>query len=137
MEYILDTHLAFWSLYDKNKLPNKIVEIIEDDRNDIYISAISIWEIAIKHLKSPKIMPISGTVFYQDCLANNYLILPFLAKDIIDYENLSVKEGAYVNKDPYDRMIVATARHENYLLCTCDKRIKYYDDSRIIYINRN
>lgn len=132
MDYLLDTHIVYWSLYDKERLPKDIVEIIEDERNNIYISSISIWEISLKHLKNPRTMVVSGTEFYQDCLDNNYLILPFLAKDIIDYESIKVKEGKTVNKDPFDRMIIAIARHQNCMLCTCDKRMNYYDDSRIL-----
>lgn len=137
MEYILDTHLAFWSLYESNNVPKKVKEIIEDDRNEIYISAVSIWEIATKHLINPKVMPISGTEFYHDCLNNDYLILPMLAKDVVDYENIEIKDGLYVNKDPFDRMIIALSKHQNFLLCTCDKRMQYYDDSHIMYFERS
>ena len=132
MKYLLDTHFVLWSLYKTEKLPNELIEIINNENNDIYVSTASIWEIATKHLKNPKAMPISGIDFYQDCLENNYYILPILAKDIVDYEELKINEGQFVNKDPFDRMLVAQARHQKYLFCTCDHCMKHYDYSHII-----
>ena len=49
MRVLLDTHIILWALENNSKLPKKAREIIEDERNQIYYSTASVWEIAIKH----------------------------------------------------------------------------------------
>ena len=48
MKYLLDTHTFIWSILDSSKLSDRVKEIIEDSNNEIYVSGISFWEIAIK-----------------------------------------------------------------------------------------
>lgn len=137
MDYLLDTHLVYWSLYKKEKLPKEIVDIVEDERNNIYMSAMSVWEISTNHIRNPKVTTVSGTNFFNDCVSNNFLIVPLLAKEIVDYEEIQVKKRKPFRKDPYDRMLVAQARHLNYMFCTCDKAMECYDDPHILMFERN
>lgn len=134
MNVILDTHYAMWSLNNSKLLSQKVIDIIEDNENDIYVSAASIWEISNKHLKKPESMPVSGEEFYHQCLENDYWILPVQAKIIPDYENLKLEKGTYVNKDPFDRILVAQAKHYKYMLLTHDHCMKYYDEPYILYM---
>ena len=62
MKYLLDTHILFWSMNDEEKLPEDVLALINDQRNEIYFSSASVWEIVIKHRKNPQIMPVSGHV---------------------------------------------------------------------------
>lgn len=48
MKYLLDTHTFIWSILDSSKLSDRVKETIEDSNNEIYVSGISFWEIAIK-----------------------------------------------------------------------------------------
>lgn len=48
MRLLLDTHLLLWAAASSERLPRDARELLEDDRNDVYYSAASIWEIAIK-----------------------------------------------------------------------------------------
>jgi PIN domain nuclease of toxin-antitoxin system len=50
-KYLLDTHTLIWSIVDKNKLSEQVLKIVQDGNNQLFISAISFWEIAIKHGK--------------------------------------------------------------------------------------
>ena len=49
MKLLLDTHVILWALEDSSRLPIHIRDMIIDERNEIYVSTISLWEIAIKH----------------------------------------------------------------------------------------
>lgn len=126
MNLILDTHYAFWSIFNSKKISKEVRSLIEDKNNDIYVSAISIWEISIKHLKNPKAMEVSGERFYKECLNNGFYILPLQAKTICDYERLVLKDDSYINNDPFDRMLVAQAKYYQYTLVTHDHCMKYY-----------
>ena len=48
MKYILDTHAIIWLLENSPKMTSKIKYIIKQQENSIYISSVSLWEIAIK-----------------------------------------------------------------------------------------
>ncbi|MCL2772540.1 MAG: PIN domain-containing protein [Oscillospiraceae bacterium] len=48
MKYLLDTHAIIWYVENSPKLPPKTKEIIKLSENNIYLSSISLWEIAIK-----------------------------------------------------------------------------------------
>jgi PIN domain nuclease of toxin-antitoxin system len=47
--YLLDTHVVLWLLFDVDKIPNSTLDKIKNLDNEIYISAASFWEISIKH----------------------------------------------------------------------------------------
>ena len=48
MKYLLDTHTFIWSVMDSSKLSESVKEIIQNPDNEIFVSGISFWEIAIK-----------------------------------------------------------------------------------------
>ncbi len=60
MRILLDTHILLWALSNDAKLPEKARELIEDEGNEIYYSMISLWEVEIKHLAHPDMMPVSA-----------------------------------------------------------------------------
>ena len=49
MKYLIDTHVLLWAIMESYKLPEKILKLLEDESNTIFVSPISYWEIAIKH----------------------------------------------------------------------------------------
>ena len=48
MKYLLDTQVVIWALDDDPRLPQAILDIIEDSQNTIFVTMVSLWEIAIK-----------------------------------------------------------------------------------------
>ena len=48
MKYLIDTHILIWLAVSPEKVPKNILEIIENPLNDISVSTVSLWEIAIK-----------------------------------------------------------------------------------------
>jgi PIN domain nuclease of toxin-antitoxin system len=52
MNLLLDTHIALWAVTDDARLPTKARDLIVDPDNDVWVSAASVWEIAIKHAKT-------------------------------------------------------------------------------------
>ena len=50
MKYLLDTHVILWlANMDNSKLSSKAMEVIKDQDNQLFISIVSLWEIALKH----------------------------------------------------------------------------------------
>ena len=51
MEFLFDTHLLLWIIEGSDKLPNKVKDILENPKNEIFYSIASMWEVAIKYGK--------------------------------------------------------------------------------------
>lgn len=132
MDYILDTHVIIWALEDDDRLSDSVRDIILDNNNNIYFSALSIMEVSIKHHKNPKIMKWSGQQLYEYCLEAGYYTMPFKPKHAFHLENLKVKDKKTVNQDPFDRGLIAQAKAEGMYLISFDKLMHYYDESCIL-----
>ena len=48
MRILLDTQIAIWALTDTKRLSERARTLIGDEANDVFVSAVSVWEIAIK-----------------------------------------------------------------------------------------
>ena len=60
MNLLLDTHIALWAITDSPKLTAQARELIESPRAAVWVSAATVWEIAIKHGLGRGDMPVSG-----------------------------------------------------------------------------
>ncbi|MBQ1197393.1 MAG: hypothetical protein IIX47_02170 [Spirochaetaceae bacterium] len=61
MDILLDTHILLWSINDDPRLTEKAKNLIFSKDNTLYYSIISMWEVAIKHMKNQAAL---GTVYY-------------------------------------------------------------------------
>ena len=131
MDYILDTHIAIWAIEGNEKLSEEAIDIISNEENNIFFSALSVMEIGIKHKKNPEKMIRSGKDFYEKCLDAGYFTLPMKPKHAIFMDNLKLKEEAVVNGDPFDRGLIAQAKQEKMILLSHDRLLGYYDEDCI------
>ena len=67
MKYLLDSHILTWALFADEKLPGEAYAIVNDPKNEIYYSAASVWEVGIKHSKSPEKIPVSSQLLTEGC----------------------------------------------------------------------
>ena len=121
---ILDTHIIIWYIEGIN-LDKEQVKLIDDAQknNELYVSAISIWEIALLASKGK----ITFSVNINEWI-NNLLKIPGL--NLIDLSIAILIESCNLanlqHKDPADRMIIASTRNLNAQLMTVDKKITEY-----------
>ena len=94
MRVLLDTHIILWALENNSKLPKKAREIIEDERNQIYYSTASVWEIAIKHMARPDKMLINGRAFSEKCMDSGFEMLPVYDRHVYGLETLTRPDNA-------------------------------------------
>ena len=77
MKYLLDSHILIWALFADEKLPGEAYAIVNDPKNEIYYSAASVWEVGIKHSKSPeKILFRSTVCITRQCAGWRLALLP-------------------------------------------------------------
>ena len=129
MKYLLDTHIILWALLDDKSLDKKVKEIILDNNNEIYYSTVSTWEVEIKHLKD-KNFRLSGEQLAFLCDQNNLLNISINNKHVNYLKEIENK----INKDPFDRMLLAQAKSENMVLITHDKKFRNYDNNHLLIV---
>jgi PIN domain nuclease of toxin-antitoxin system len=115
---LLDTHVFLWWDSQDKALNADTRALIADPANQVFISAASIWEIAIK--RRLKKLDFRGSAVAA-IGANGFHELPILP---IDAENAGAL--AWQHNDPFDRMLVAQARRLTFTLATADAAIRTY-----------
>jgi len=123
MKYLLDTHAFLWYFEDSEKLSEKAADIIEDTMVQKYVSIASLWEFSIKY-SIDKLKFDGGLTHLWDMISQNrFIILPITQ---LHLENV-VAELPFYHRDPFDRLIIATAKAENITILTVDENIQKYD----------
>lgn len=126
MNLLLDTHVALWAITDSPKLPQKAREMIESPRSSVWISAATVWEIAIKHSLGRGDMPVSSQDALRYFRESGYRFLPVEPEHAAAVEDLAVHHA-----DPFDRILVAQALTEPMRLITHDPVVARYSDTII------
>jgi PIN domain nuclease of toxin-antitoxin system len=126
MRLLLDTHVALWAVTDSPRLSATGRKLIDDRSNEIFISAATLWEIAIKHALPKRgrgAMPISAETARKYFQRSGYASLAMTAEHACEIEQLPNRHA-----DPFDRMLISQARIEPMRLLTHDKRLLEYGE---------
>ena len=126
MRLLLDTHVALWAIADDPRLKNTARALIADASNTVVVSAVSVWEIAIKHALGKGDMPVSAAEALAYFKAAGFLLLDVTAEHAAQVEQLPP-----IHADPFDRLIVAQAFCEPLRLMTHDAVVARYSDAII------
>jgi len=118
VKLLLDTHAFLWWLADDRKLHRKAREAIEVPENPVFVSAATIWEIAIKIALGK--LEFEGDPVEEIAL-NGFLELPMSARHAREAGRLPRHHD-----DPFDRMLIAQARLETKVLVTRDAAFDAY-----------
>ncbi len=134
MNLLLDTHILIWALNEDPRLPEKAREMILDQNNAVYYSAVSTWEISIKHANHPDNVKFTGKELAKFCEEAGFLPIEMRDKHVFALETITRAEGAPVHHDPFDRMLIAQAKAENLSFLTHDALLPYYNERCIIAV---
>ena len=124
MTYLLDTHTFIWTVLDISKLPDGILETIENPGNVIYVSSLSFWEISIK-TRLGKMDFRYIDIRHLPNIASQY---GFSVLEASPYDMICESELAYFkeHKDPFDRMLASLAIRHNLILLSKDRQFERY-----------
>ncbi len=115
---ILDSHVALWAIQDRGQLRTETLQAIDDSGNRIFVSAASIWELAIKRVSGKLQCPENFAELVERA---GYIELP------ITFRHAELAAGLPLfHRDPFDRMLVAQAQAEGLTLVTDDALIARY-----------
>lgn len=120
MKLLLDTHLLLWAASGSGLSPAAIV-LIDHPENDLFFSAASIWEVAIKtSLRRPD-FDLDAGVFRRALLESGYEEIA-----ITGAHAAAVATLPDLHRDPFDRILVAQAAVEGVTLLTVDQAVLAY-----------
>lgn len=123
MKYLLDTHIVLWSLFEPDRLAEKQKTAILDMQNDIFVSAISFWEISLKYaLKKLSLGKTKPEKIPEYVKKSGFKISNLNIDLLATFHNLPV----IAHKDPFDRMLIWEAINRGYTMITKDKSFSEY-----------
>ncbi len=124
MNILLDTHLLVWTATRPERLSARARSYLEDPRNLLFFSAVSIWEIGIKRRLERLDFQLDPERLRNQLLANGYNEIDFTS-----LHGLAVQALPLLHRDPFDRALIAQARCENLVLMTADRDITLYQEA--------
>jgi len=121
MKYLLDTHAILWVAENSPLLTEKVRTIILDKSTEKYVSIVSAWEVAIK-LGTHKLNLDGGLQEFFRMIDENGFFVLSLEREYLQL----ISDLPLHHKDPFDRLLVATAMTEDMTLVTIDENLYKY-----------
>ena len=123
MRILLDTHVFLWSCLEPEKISDSARGLLEDRANELLLSAVSSWEIAVKVASEKLVLPAPPARYVPSRLAAMGLTpLPVEHGHV-----LRVSQLPSHHDDPVDRVLVAQSQLEDAILATGDPQFLPYD----------
>jgi PIN domain nuclease of toxin-antitoxin system len=126
VRHLLDTHAFLWIAQDDPRLDANVRALFADVGNEIFLSAASVWEMAIKAslgkltLAAPLARLVAGGV------ERGIRLLGVACDHIYQVEHLP-----FHHRDPFDRLLAAQASHEGMRLVSRDPKLDAYPATRV------
>lgn len=124
MNILIDTQILIWSFDVSSPLSKQYKALLEDTTNRIYVSQVSLMELAIKKNinKLPNFVP-DIRVIAEQLVSNGFDLLKLTDEHIFSYQHLPLFQE---HRDPFDRFLIAIAKQENFSIMTTDEKFRLY-----------
>jgi PIN domain nuclease of toxin-antitoxin system len=123
---MLDTHVLLWTIGNSDKLSQPIVEQISDRNNNVFVSAISLWEIVLKQSIGKLELNFAIEDIPKYCQQMGFYLIPLKPLEVLGFLKLPPKKN---HKDPFDRMLIYQSIANEYVLVSKDKKMDEYKDN--------
>lgn len=121
MTLLVDTHLLLWAAGQPQKLSRPARRLLDDPDERLWFSAVSLWEVAIKHALGREDFRVEPNRLRRGLLDNGWRELTISSEHAVATLDLPP-----LHKDPFDRMLLAQARVEGLGLVTSDELVGRY-----------
>ena len=121
MKFLLDTHLLLWAAGQPERLSKLARDLIENPDNDLYFSAASIWEIAIKSGLGREDFKADSRMVRRGLIDNGYREVSISSEHAAGIQTLPL-----FHKDPFDRLLISQSLSEGMPLLTVDPVLSQY-----------
>ena len=134
MNILLDTHIAIWAISNHKNLAAKARDMISDPDNTIYFSSVSVWEVLLKADSPKNNLNLTPEDFVGYCEESGYYQLNMKSKHVLTAATLDMSKVDKEHRDPFDRLLLAQAKAENFSFLTHDYRLSMYNESCVIKV---
>ena len=119
MRLLLDTHIWLWSLCEPHRLSSEVQKVLADTNNEVFLSAVSLWEMAIQ-VEKKRIRMKEGLAAWFLRTSQELVLqeVPLTWKAVLELPFVLPS-----HKDPADRLLVATAIAHDMVLVTADEQL--------------
>jgi PIN domain nuclease of toxin-antitoxin system len=124
LRVLLDTHLLLWTVASSRRLPKAARSIILDAANELFYSAASVWEVAIKSALRRADFKADPAALVRALAQSGFSELPVTAAHAT-----RVAAMRAIHRDPFDRLLVAQSLAEPMTLLTNDAALVRYGPS--------
>ena len=121
MKLLLDRDLLVWVSSTSERLSSAARSLIRNSDNDLFFSAASVWELAIKQGSKKYHVNVDAALLRRGLLDNGYAELPVSSEHAV-----AIRTLPNFHKDPFDRILVAQATIEGITLLTADPIVARY-----------
>jgi PIN domain nuclease of toxin-antitoxin system len=127
MRILLDTHIFLWFISGDTQLSTDVRDAIREPDNEIYLSAVSVWEAIVKYQLGKLPLPERPEIYLPK------------QRDLHQIAGLSLDENSVVklaelpplHRDPFDKMLICQALHNGLTIATVDAAVRAYPVSVI------
>jgi len=131
MKLLLDTHTLLWSIGKTNELSEKVIQEIKNADNEIFVSAVSLWEIALKYSIGKLHVSFNVNKIPEYCRKMRFTLIPLEPVEALSSLQLPQKDS---HKDPFDRMLILQCIKNEYVFVSKDAQAELYADEGLIYL---
>jgi PIN domain nuclease of toxin-antitoxin system len=122
MKLLLDTHVLLWWHSEPSRLSETAHDAISDLDNEIFLSVVNGWEVQIKaQLGRLTLSKPLRVILEQEQARNDFRLLPVTIAHVLALDLFPLH-----HRDPFDRLLVAQAHHEEMTLVTHDPQLSAY-----------
>jgi PIN domain nuclease of toxin-antitoxin system len=128
VKYLLDTNVFLWGAGTPDKLNKQATRLLSSVASEVYLSAASSWEIAIKFALGSLPLPKPPSQFIPQAMR----VMSLRSLDITHTHSIAADELPRHHRDPFDRMLIAQAQSEMMVLLTADATFRRYDVEMVL-----
>lgn len=122
MKILLDTHIFLWFISGDTRLSDQVRDAIRDPTHEVYLSVVSVWEAIVKYQLGKLPLPEHPVIYLPK------------QRDLHQIYSLSLDENSVIelaklpslHRDPFDRMLICQALHNDLMMATVDSAIRAY-----------
>jgi len=125
MKILLDTHIFLWFISGDIQLSTDVRDMIREPDNEIYLSAVSVWEGIVKYQLGKLPLPEHPETYLPK------------QRDLHQIASLNLDENSVIqlaklpslHRDPFDRMLICQALQYGLTIATVDAAVRAYSVS--------
>jgi PIN domain nuclease of toxin-antitoxin system len=122
MRILLDTHIFLWFISGDSQLSTNVRDAICDPDNEVYLSAISVWEAIVKYQLGKLALPEEPETY----LPKQRNLHQIANLDLDESSVIQLAKLPLLHRDPFDRMLICQALQNGLTIATVDAAVRAY-----------